>query len=152
MPRAVPILLAALAAWCGVVLALNLWCMRDPLAFSGMWGYKPLYALFGLVGPLGPEGYTVSRSLQALQAVLKYGGVIVSLLGVFGLVRARTQDRRWAAVYVLAMAVMLVSMESLALWFSFDPSNIAPDWYRPDLRYYLITAALGLAGAGVALV
>lgn len=143
LPRAIPILLAALLAWCGGILLLDWAAMRDPQGFSEAWGEMP-----SLIGP----NLMVSRSVVILNDFLAYGGAALALLGIFGLVRARTQDRRWAAVYILAMAVMLVSLESLAVFTNMDPTFFPWEgWYLPYLNRYAVIAAVGVAGAGVAL-
>ena len=139
-----------LAVWCGALLLTNWLALRDPVAFSAMWGEIPL-TYFGI--PIGPNGGSmVSRSIEYLKAFQQYGGTIAAFLGVFALVKARTEDRRWTAVYALSMAVMLISMESLALWAAMDPSfGFSAGWYYAHLGYYAAIFAVGLAGAGVAL-
>ncbi len=151
LPRAIPVLLVLLLAWTGAVLLVNWLWMRDPLSFSEMWGETPLYALFGLVR-IGPPDYTVSRSVHMLQTALEYGGFVMALIGEFGLVKARLEDRRWIAVYVLGMAAMLVCMSTLALMTSMElPDLSAAAWWVPYLQTWLVYAGIGVVGAGAAL-
>lgn len=151
LPRAIPVLLVLLLAWTGAVLLVNWLWMRDPLSFAGMWGETPVYALFGLVR-IGPPDYTVSRSFHMLQTALEYGGFAMALIGEFGLVKARLEDRRWIAVYVLGMAAMLVCMSTLALMTSMElPDLSAAAWWVPYLQTWLVYAGIGAVGAGAAL-
>lgn len=144
------VLLAVLAAWCGALLLVDWLALRAPVEFSAMWGEIPLTYLGIPIGPNG--GSMVSRSIQYLKAFQQDGGTIAAFIGVFALVKARTEDRRWTAVYALSMAVMLISMESLALWAAIDPSFGFPaGWYYARLGYYAAIFVVGLLGAGVAL-
>ena len=63
--------------------------------------------------------------------------------------KARLHDRRWAAVYVLALAAMLLTMESLVLMMML--SGFGDGWYVPVLWSYSAIFAVGAAGAGVLL-
>ena len=151
LPRAVPVLLAVMAVWLAGVLAVNWLWMRDPLGFAGMLGETPVYVLFGLVR-VGPPGYTMSRSVKILQDVYMWGGFAMALVGVYALVKARTEDRRWAAVYTLAAMAMLVPISTLALMGSMEPLNpMTAGWWPPYFRTWAIYAGVGVAGAGVAL-
>lgn len=109
-----------------------------------------MYALFGLVR-IGPPDYTVSRSVHMLQTALEYGGFVMALIGEFGLVKARLEDRRWIAVYVLGMAAMLVCMSTLALMTSMELPDLSAAWWVPYLQTWLVYAGIGVVGAGAAL-
>lgn len=151
LPRAVKILLAALTVWLAAVFLMVWLALRDPQGFAAMWGEMPL-TYFGV--PIGPNGGTmVSLSVQILRGVLQYGGTAVAILGVYALVRARTEDRRWAAAYALALAAMLVSMEFLAMFTSLDPAAdlTSAGWYLPLLGQCAAYTAAGFVGAGAAL-
>lgn len=151
LPRAIPVLLALLLVWTGAVLLVNWLWLRDPLPFAEMWGETPVYALFGLVR-IGPPDYTVSRSVHMLQTALEYGGFAMALIGEIGLVKARLEDRRWIAVYVLGMSAMLVCMSTLALMTSMElPDPFTAAWWVPYLQTWLVYAGIGVAGAGAAL-
>lgn len=143
LPRTLPVLLAVLLVWLGAVLLLNWTWMRDPQGFLLLWGKMP--SIFS------PDRM-VSRLGQTMAGFYQYGGVAMALIGTFGLVRARTEDRRWIGVYVLRMAAMLVSMESLAVITDMSvKSHALSDWWQRWMQYYLTTAALGLVGTGVSL-
>ena len=149
LPRAVRLWLAALPVWLAAVFLVSWLALRDPQGFMAMWGEVP-WTWFGV--PIF-GGKMVSLSIKILNGVLQYGGTAVAILGVYALVRARTGDRRWAAVYILALAVMLVSMEFLAVFTAMDPTAgiTAPGWYLPILGRCAAYAAAGLIGAGAAL-
>lgn len=143
LPKAIPILLAVLAVWTGGMIVVFCLAARDPVGFSEALGQVPSW--------IGPDRME-PLSNRILNAFLAYGAVLTALLGTFALVRARTQDRRWAAVYVLAIAAMLVPLEMLALFTSMDPiSGFTTDWYLPYLGQYAAIFAVGLAGTGVSL-
>lgn len=145
---AVPALLAAAGVWSAAVLAADCFWMRDPIAFSEMWGQMPLYFL-GV--RIGPSGYMVSRSFHILLGALEWGGFAMALLSVFALVKARTQDRRWAAVYILALTAVLLSAESLALVSNMEISESGFEWLAPTLRVWIVYAGAGFVGAGATL-
>lgn len=141
--KAVPILLAVLTVWTGVIIVVFCLVARDPVGFSEALGQVPSW--------IGPDRME-SLSNRILNAFLAYSGVLMALLGTFALVRARTQDRRWAAVYVLAIAAVLIPLEMLALFTCMDPIfDITTAWYLPYLGQYAAIFAAGMVGAGVAL-
>ena len=110
-----------------------------------------MYVLFGLVR-VGPPGHTMPRSVSILYDVEMWGGFAAALAALLGLVKARTEDRRWIAVYALGMAAMVVPCCALAFLNSMelaDPS--VSGWWEPHLRTWLVYAGIGAAGAGVAL-
>lgn len=141
--RGVPVLLVILLVWLALVLGASWAWLHDPLGFAEMWGEMPSL--------LGPERM-VSRSIQISLDVMCYGAPLLAAVGVFALVKARTADRRWAAVYVLAMTAMLVSLKQLAVIsdMSMDPGH---EWAVLSGYFYrwVTLAAVGLVGTGVAL-
>lgn len=148
LPKAVIILTAALLVWTGALLLVERAALRDPQGFAALLGEVP-WTWFG-VPIMG--GRMVPLSTKLMGDVLQYGGTIIAFLGVYALVKARTGDRRWAAVYCLSTAVMLVSMESLAVFSAMDPSVFSADsWWHAQIGYHLAILAVGAAGAGVAL-
>lgn len=148
LPKAVIILMAALLVWTGALLLVEWAAFRDPQGFADLLGEVPwTYFGFPIMG-----GRMVSLSAEILCDVLQYGGTAIAFLGVYALVKARTEDRRWAAVYCLTMAVMLVSMESLAVFTAMDVSFLSTDnWWHAQMGYYFAILAVGAAGTGVAL-
>lgn len=148
LPKAVKILAVALLVWTGALLLVEWAAFRDPQGFADLLGEVP-WTWFGI--PI-MGGKMVPLSVEILEDVLQYGGTAIALLGVYALVKARTGDRRWAAVYCLSMAVMLVSMESLAVFSAMDISSLSADgWWHAQMGYYLAILAAGAAGTGVAL-
>ena len=148
-PKAVKLWLAVLTVWLAVVFLIALLALRDPQGFLAMWGEVPL-TYFGI--PI-MGGMMVPLSTQILTGVLQHGGTLVAILGVYALVRARTEDRRWTAVYILALGTMLVSMEFLALFTALDPTTdfLSVGWYLPGLGWCAACAAVGYVGAGASL-
>lgn len=143
LPRAVPVLLAALLAWIGAVLLLCRVCSVDYLGFCRLWGtMKPL---------VGPREWTY-RSFYLAMLALEYGSAAISLAGELGLVRSRTGDRRWAAVYVLALTAVLVSLWPLSMsnWLYLRGST-AEESFRQILPQCMGITAVGLVGTGAAL-
>lgn len=153
LPKAICVFGAAILVYFVTIMAVNWAWMHDPGGFSEMWGQMPVYVLWVRIGP---EGYTMSRAVHMLTDTLMWiGGLGMVLAGMYALVKARTEDRRWAGVYVLAMTAMLVSLSTLALMTSMDVSVAYPPviWqYFSSIFYtYTVIGAAGLVGTGVAL-
>lgn len=143
-PRGVLVLLVLLLVWLVAILAVNWVWMHNLEGFWGMWGQTPLNILWVRIDP---DGYTVAHCFRIL---LKWiGGPGMVLVGLFALLKARTEHRRWAAVYILAMTVMMVSLTTLALLTSIDLGYA--DWWVPTFRSCLCYAAVGLVATGAAL-
>lgn len=144
-PRAVPILLAVAAAWSAGVLAVDWLWLNDPMGFAEMWGeMEPLIAI-------GPMGYSVYRSVYLMNLALEWGGFAMALLAVFALVKARTGDRRWIAVYILALTAMLLSWQTLSFLSNMSLDGAGPDWWMADFQLWMVWAAVGAVGTGAAL-
>ena len=146
LPKAIPILLAALLACCGGV-TLYCWAFsRDFYGFLDAWGTMPT-----LIGPNAGEPISVSFYLP--QDIMIYGSLALSLAGVFWLVKARTGDRRWAAVYILAFTAILAALNVVAWIHSMDPTPfLTPEEvFRQMLLESAGITAVGLIFAGVAL-
>ncbi|MBD5083773.1 MAG: hypothetical protein HDT33_01570 [Clostridiales bacterium] len=98
-----------------------------------------------------------SSAAMAMNRWLEYGGcTLAGLVGTVALVKARTRDRRWAAVYLLALTSAVLALDVLGMLWNFSSFNILretipEDWFQPYLTRYTILTAVGLAGAGVAL-
>ena len=136
-PKGVPRMLALLTAWSGAVLWFDWLWMHDPGSFV-RWVEETAFT-----SALLPGFWRVPSLL------LEYGGTAVALLGAWALVKARLQDRRWAAVYVLALAAVLLTMESLVMLMTI--ATLQGGWHVPYLWYYGAVFAVGAAGAGVTL-
>ena len=76
---------------------------------------------------------------------------LLALLGVFGLIMARLDDRRWRAVYILGLTVAVLCLSLLALVgsMSLDPSETY--WQMPYLQQLFGLTAVGLMGTGASL-
>lgn len=151
LPRAVPMLLAVLLGWLVLVLASGWAWMHDPMVFSEMWGDMLIYR----VGDIRLDvPIPVSRSFYILSNALAWaGGLGVTMIGLCALVKARMEDRRWCAVYILAMAVMMVSLEELALMsnMSIESASTWENFLSHRFNIYAALAAAGLVGTGAAL-
>ena len=143
LPRAVPILLAAVLVWCGAAMLFCWVCSQDYDGFCRLWGMMP-----ALLGP----NTSVPRTYYLAKLALVYGCVPLALAGEFALVRARTGDRRWAAVYVLALTAILIAILILCMEQRMDFTYTVPEeFFRQLLLQCSVIAAVGVVGAGVAL-
>ena len=144
LPKAIPILLAVLVACCGGIL-LYCWAgSRDFDGFAAMWGtYK------SWIGPNG--GTPSSASVYLSRAVMAEGSTIIAVAGVFWLVKARTRDRRWAAVYIMALTVILAALNVVNMTMDLERINAAEELFRHMLLQSAGITAVGLIGTGVAL-
>lgn len=141
--KAIPALLVVLTAWTGALVLVSWLAMRNPVGFS-----EALGEIHSFIGP----DRMVSLSITILTFSLTYSSVLMALLGTFALVRARTQDRRWAAVYILALAAMMVCLDALALFTYMGPlDDLIGNWYQFELVKYAAIYTVGLVGTGVAL-
>ena len=121
-------------------------CSRDFDGFCTMWGQVRIW-----IGPAA--GQFTSASFYLSRIAMGDIAAVIALTGFYALVKARTGDRRWAAVYVLAMTAMLTALMVLS-WIG----NMAlsadfgiEDFFRWALTRCSIIAAVGVAGTGVAL-
>lgn len=144
LPRAVPILLAVAVIWIVGVLATDWLWLNDPTGFSALLGEVPVRVLwFNL-------GYTRPLTVLLLIDSLTWGGCFaMTLLAVYALVKARTGDRRWAAVYIAALTAVLLSWQALSYMRALEVSFL--DWPVAYFHRWVPCAAIGLVGTGVAL-
>ena len=70
---------------------------------------------------------------------------------MFALVKARMTNRRWQAVYILALAGCILGLSIYALWTSMDISFSDTGWQTPILLRYITITLLGFVGTGVSL-
>lgn len=138
IPKAVPILLAILLVYTGGVLLIYWSCFWNPDAFPG--------TLEGVPAWIRPE----EGPLYLLQFAMSYSCSLFVLIGAYSLIKARTRDRRWAAVYVLAMAAILISR--MVLEWSHIPVITNPEEkFRQLMLRCTMVAAAGVVGTGIAL-
>lgn len=142
LSRAVPVLLGVSLVLIVGVLLFCWACARDFEGFLNMWGEMPAL--------LGPERM-VSRSMQLSLDVMCYSAPLLAVAGVFALVKARTEDRRWAAVYVLAMTAIMIALFTVALVTNMSIEGGPEQLCGQLLACCAVIAAIGLAGTGVAL-
>lgn len=134
MPKVLPAVLAVLIAGCGGVILFDWLWMRDPFGYVRATEWLEPY---------------IGSVTMVITTAFRFGSVAAALAGVWGLVKARTGDRRWIAVYIMALAAVLVMMGTLILMRTL--SSIGDGWYRPFLWQYTLTFIAGLMGTGVAL-
>lgn len=138
IPKAVPVLLAALSVYIGGVLLLYWSCFGNLDAFLGTWEGAPAWIM--------PEDGPFFMAPLAMS----YSGTLLALIGVYSLIKSRTGDRRWAAVYVPAMAAILVSR--MVLKWSLIPVVTNPEEkFRQLMIQCTAAAAVGVVGTGIAL-
>ena len=144
VPRGLIAALTALLVWIGLALLLN-WAICYDL--DGLLALGPRVQVWP--GPLGDtEPFTVFASKWAL-ILLPF---FASFLAVYWLVRARTRDRRWTAAYILTLAAILVSLETIAQMNSMDVTSVSTDAaFRVNLIKCAVITAVGAVGTGVAL-
>lgn len=135
IPKAVPVLLAVLLAYTAGGLLLYWSCVWDLL---GTWE--------GVPALLRPE----EGPFYLLQFVMGYSSTFFAFLGIYSLVKARTGDRRWAAVYVLAMTAILIS-RMLMEWSHVPVITNPEEKFRQIMLRCTLIAAAGAAGTGAAL-
>lgn len=71
------------------------------------------------------------------------------VLGLLGAVRARTHDRRWAALYVLGLTTVLVCLQIVTTLMSLYAMDT--HWLRQESIWWAVTGGIGLVGTGVIL-
>ena len=96
------------------------------------------------------EGLT-SEIAAVLRLVMTLDMFAMGAIGLLALVRARIADRRWRAVYILALAGSILGMSVFALWHSMDVSFGTAGWQREFVIRYLAITVLGLIGTGASL-
>lgn len=146
LPRAVPILLAVAVIWIAGVLFTDWLWLNDPTGFSALLGEVPVRVLWFSLG------YTRPLTVLLLGDALMWGGCFaMALLAVYALVKARTGDRRWAAVYIAALTAVLLSWQALSFMSDMSLEVRFLDWPVAYFHRWVPCAAIGLVGTGVAL-
>ena len=91
-----------------------------------------------------------TNKAQAMHLLLRLNIFAMALIALCSLVKARVDDHRWCAVYILGLSGVLLGLSFLLLLRITD-LNGGPGWQTALwLRYAFITI-LGLTGTGVAL-
>ena len=92
-----------------------------------------------------------TRQAWLLQYLLRYGGCFCALAALAGLVLAKLYDRRWLAVYALALTVAALCV-IITFWVGTMDVGFGADRFR---TYYfprmVLVGIAGLIGTGVAL-
>ena len=86
-----------------------------------------------------------------MMSALEWGGAAAGVFGVIALVKARTQNRRWRAVYFMSLSLMLLAFCLLSMFSSMDPTATLADSFAYTRRLCLAITLLGVAGTGVSL-
>lgn len=97
---------------------------------SGAWTHWPL-AWYGV----------------AAHWTLSLAGIAGAVCGVLGLVGARVADRRWSALYILGLTVLVVCV----MIHAFLVSLVTTDLWTPYAVRWGVMGAVGLIGTGVSL-
>lgn len=143
LPRAVPIVLAVLLTAMG----LAWWVLWQVTLCSEGALTNPIFRLSdGFWWQLG-DTYIGGNLLTLL---LEWSAVPLAVLGMVGLVKARTRDRRWRAVYFLSLSVMMLAFCVLSLLTSMVVSE-TDTWWSSTWQYSIAITIFGLVGTGVAL-
>lgn len=126
--------------------------MVQTLCMAAAWGVFWMVAAYismpiGLMEFLG----THASIYRAIGLFLPLGGLLCGALGVGGLIRARTENRRWLAAYVWGLAAAGMCTAVLMLLGSMDLSFSVAGWWRPFAARYAVLTAAGLLGTGWAL-
>lgn len=146
---------------------LSLWNFRQDRAQKGKLprGIVLLLALLliGMVGVWFLAGLVLTESwemlnllvptptaAQMLRLLLFLSILAMALITLCGLVKARLEDHRWRAVYILGLCGVLLGLSFSLLLRSLDLSA-GPGWQTPILLKYAFITMLGLIGSGVAL-
>lgn len=138
LPRAVSVILAA-----ELVLLAAVWWMSWQItlypdgAFTDQAFWLPRLVY---VGP-----FTYASHILAI--LLEWSSIPLMVLGVAALVKARTRDRRWRAVYVMSLTLMMMAFCVLSAFTSMDWTAA---WALPLPSSVEITV-IGLIGTGASL-
>ena len=82
---------------------------------------------------------------------LVFGSVAAAAAGVYGLIKARTSDRRWLAVYIMSLAVVTECVLFYAIVTNLDLS-ISSFWWQGQWTFNMAAVAvIGFGGTGVSL-
>lgn len=88
---------------------------------------------------------------RTMQLVLAWCSLTSCAAALAGLVKARTGDRRWRAVYALGLTATAALLAVNAVLNNMDMSTGYSFWWSPETRHILLVTVLGLIGTGAAL-
>ena len=138
LPRAVSVILAV-----ELVLLAAVWWMSWQITLypDGVFADQAFWLpLLVYVGP-----FTYASHILAI--LLEWSSIPLMVLGVAALVKARTRDRRWRAVYVMSLTLMMMAFCVLSAFTSMDWTAA---WALPLPSSVEITV-IGLIGTGASL-
>ncbi len=144
LPRSIFIVLAVLLAVMGLVWW-TFW--QITLYLEGALANPIFHLPMGFWWPLG----RVYVGGNLLTFSLEWSAIPLAAVGMVGLVKARTRDRRWRAVYFLSLSAMMLAFAVLTLLTSMDVTSEPDTWYIATRQICLTITALGLIGTGVSL-
>lgn len=142
LPRSIPAALGAELALMGLVW----WCFYQIALYPDGFLYQPALIPDWFIALTGRE----TLHGHWMMIALEWGGAAVGVVGIVGLVKARTQNRRWRAVYFMSLSLMMLAFCVLSLFSSMDPLPVAELWARTRQMCLAITV-FGLIGTGVSL-
>lgn len=144
LPRSIPVALAALLAVMGLV-----WWVFWQLTLypEGALANPALSLPMTFWWPLA-DGYVSGHLFSFL---LEWGSIPLMILGVAALVKARTRDRRWRAVYFLSLSAMMLAFAVLSLLFGMDVASEPDTWWVATRQSCIEITLFGLIGTGVSL-
>lgn len=138
LPRAVPVILAA-----ELVLLAAVWWMSWQITLypDGVFTDRAFWLpVLVYVGP-----FTYASHILAI--LLGWSSIPLMVLGIAALVKARTRNRRWRAVYVMSLTLMMMALCVLSAFTSMDWTAA---WVLPLPSSVEITV-IGLLGTGASL-
>ena len=125
-PRALLWILAAMTVMLLAVAAV-LACL-----FTGAWETWP------------PEWYGLTAFF-----VLSLASTVAVAAGIFGTIRARTDDRRWAALYILGLTTAVISLQIMTALVGLCTTDT--HWLQREGIRWAVLGGIGLVGTGVVL-
>ena len=125
-PRALLWILVAMTVML-VAAAVVLACL-----FTGAWETWP------------PEWYGLTAFF-----VLSLASTVAVAAGIFGTIRARTDDRRWAALYILGLTTAVISLQIMTALVGLCTTDT--HWLQREGIRWAVLGGIGLVGTGVVL-
>ena len=81
--------------------------------------------------------------------VLCVSSTVATAAGMFGAVRARVADRRWAALYVLGLTTAMISLQIMTALMGLSATDT--HWLQQEGVRWAVLGGIGLVGTGVVL-